>query len=112
MALDLNAGEQVLGHWTLFYIPPAGGSKYNGKLTVTNQRLVYDAKFDASVLGVLGNVAVKGGLQIDKNDIAGMDVEKKLLSKKAIVMLADGSKHTFDYGALNIDKCVAAIEAR
>ena len=112
MALDLNADEQVLGNWTLFYIPPVGGGKYNGKLTVTNQRLLYDAKFDASVLGVLGNVAVKGGLQIDKNDIKGMDVEKKLLSKKAIVTLADGSKHTFDYGALNIDKCVAAIEAR
>ena len=111
MALDLNSGEQVLGHWTLFYIPPAGGGKYNGKLTVTNQRLLYDAKFDATLLGTLGAVAVKGGLQINKSDIANMDVEKKLLSKKAIVTLADGSRHTFDYGALNIDKCVAAIEA-
>ena len=112
MSLDLNAGEQVLGNWTLFYIPPAGGGKYNGKLTVTNQRLVYDAKFDATLLGTLGNVAVKGGLQISKSDISNVDVEKKLLSKKAILTLADGSKHTFDYGALNIDKCVAAIEAR
>jgi hypothetical protein len=112
MSLDLNAGEQVLGNWTLFYVPPGGGGKYNGKLTVTNQRLVYDAKFDASLLGTLGNVAVKGGLQIAKSDIANVDVEKKLLSKKAILTLADGSKHTFDYGALNIDKCVAAIEAR
>ena len=112
MSLDLNAGEQVLGNWTLFYVPPGGGGKYNGKLTVTNQRLVYDAKFDASLLGTLGNVAVKGGLQIAKSDISNVDVEKKLLSKKAIVTLADGSKHTFDYGALNIDKCVAAIEAR
>jgi hypothetical protein len=112
MSLDLNAGEQVLGNWTLFYVPPGGGGKYNGKLTVTNQRLVYDAKFDASLLGTLGNVAVKGGLQIAKSDISNVDVEKKLLSKKAILTLADGSKHTFDYGALNIDKCVAAIEAR
>jgi hypothetical protein len=37
---------------------------------------------------------------------------KKLLSKKAILTLSDGSKHTFDYGALSIDKCVAAIEVR
>ncbi len=112
MAVDLKSGEQVLGNWTLFYVPPGGGGKYNGKLTVTNQRLLYDAKFDATLLGTLGNVAVQGGLQINKSDISNLDVEKKLLSKKAILTLADGSRHTFDYGALNIDKCVAAIEAR
>jgi hypothetical protein len=39
-------------------------------------------------------------------------VQKKFLSKKCILSLTDGSKHTFDYGALNIDKTVAAIEAR
>ena len=30
MKLDLKAGEQALGHWTLFYIPPNGG-KYNAE---------------------------------------------------------------------------------
>jgi hypothetical protein len=108
---DLKAGEQKLGHWTLFYIPPGGG-KYNGNLTVTNQRLLYDAKLDASLIGVLGARAAEGKLQIDKSDIANVEVQKKLLSKKAILTLSDGSKHTFDYGALNIDKCVAAIQAR
>ena len=107
----LNPGEQELGHWTIFYIPP-DGSKYNGKLIVTNQRILYEAKFDASLIGVLGARAASGRLEIDKGDIANVDVEKKFLSKKAILTLADGSKHTFDYGALNIDKCVAAIEAR
>jgi hypothetical protein len=111
MSQDLKAGEQLLGHWTLFYIPP-DGSKYNGKLTVTNQRILYDAKLDASLIGVLGNRAASGSLEIDKGDITNVEVQKKLLSKKAILTLSDGSKHTFDYGALNIDKCVAAIEAR
>ena len=112
MSMDLNAGEQVLGNWTLFYIPPSGSGKYNGKLTVTNQRLHYDAKTDASLLGVLISASAKGGFEINKSEITTVDVVKKLLSKKAIVTLTDGSVHTFDYGAMNIDKCVAAIEAR
>jgi len=102
-ALELNPGEQNLGKWTLFYSPPGGG-KYNGNLIVTNQRLLYDAKLDASLMGVLGNATASGHMQINKSDITG--------SKKAILTLSDGSKHVFDYGALNIDKCVAAIEAR
>jgi len=77
MGLDLNEGEKVLRNWSLFYIPPTGGGKYNWKLTVTNERLLYDAKFDASLLGVLGGVAVKGGLRINKSDIASVDGEKK-----------------------------------
>ena len=97
-------------------MPPSGG-KYNGKLTVTNQRLLYDAMFDASVKGMVTEALTikwgsEGYLEIDKKYIQGVEVQKKLLSKKCILTLTDGSKHTFDYGALNIDKTVAAIEAR
>jgi hypothetical protein len=111
MSQELGPQERVIDTWTLFYLPPGGG-KYNGKLKVTNQRLLYEAKFDASVIGVLGNRGASGGLEIDKSDIASVETQKKLLSKKAIVTLTDGGVHTFDYGAMNIDKCVAAIEAR
>jgi hypothetical protein len=111
MALSLRDGETEIDTWTLFYIPPNGG-KVNGKLQITNQRLIYDAKFDASVLGVLGNHAVEGILAIEKSAITGIDVQRKLFSKKATVTLSDGSQHVFDYGAMNIDKCVAAMEAR
>ena len=109
--MDLQPGETAIDTWTLIYTPPGGGN-YNGKLTVTNQRLLYDAKWDASVLGTLGNRGASGQLVIDKSDIANLDVQKKLLSKKAILTLADGSVHVFNYGAMNIDKVVAAIEAR
>ena len=110
--MELQPNEHAIDTWTLFYIPPGGAGKYNGKLTVTNQRLLYDAKLDASLLGVLGNRAASGALEIQKSDIASVEAQKKLFSKKAIVTLTDGSVHTFDYGAMNIDKCVAAIEAR
>ncbi len=111
MTIDLRPGEQAIDTWTLFYLPPGGG-KYNGKLTVTSQRLLYDARLDASLRGVLSNHLVEGQLAIEKNAITGVEVERKLFSKKATLTLADGSRHVFDYGALNIDKCVAAIEAR
>lgn len=111
MAFELQPGEQLIDTWTLLYNPPGGG-KYNGKLAVTNQRLFYEAKFDASVIGMLGNRAAEGGVIIPKSEISSVETVKNLLSKKAILTLSDGSVHTFDYGALNIDKCVAAIEAR
>jgi hypothetical protein len=115
MKISLQPGEAEIGTWTLLYLPPQGG-KYNGKLVVTNQRLLYDAKFDASFTGILKEaVFVKWGsegyLEIDKSAITSVDVEKKFTSKKAILTLTDGSKHTFDYGALNIDKVVEAIKS-
>jgi hypothetical protein len=116
MKITLQPGEVKLDTWSLFYLPPGGG-KYNGKLTVTNRRLLYDAMFDASFKGrVVEALTVRWGsegyLEIDKTNIQSVDVQKKMLSKKCILTLTDGSKHTFDYGPLNIDKAVAAIEAR
>jgi hypothetical protein len=116
MNISLQPDETNLGTWTLFYLPPSGG-KYNGKLTVTSKRLLYDAMFDASFKGVVSEALFikwgsEGYLEIDKKAIQGVEVQKKLLSKKCILTLADGSKHTFDYGALSIDKTVAAIQAR
>jgi len=116
MEVVLQPDEVNLGTWTLFYLPPGGG-KYNGKLTVTNRRLLYDAKFDASFQGMVAEALTikwgsEGFLEIDKAYIRSVEVQKKLLSKKCILTLTDGSQHTFDYGAMNIDKTVAAIEAR
>jgi hypothetical protein len=111
MEISLQPDEAIIDTWTLFYVPENGG-KYNGKLTVTNKRLLYEAKFDASLVGVLGHRAAEGGLEINKDDIQGVEVKKSFFSKKAIVTLNDGSRHVFDYGAMNIDKCAAAIQAR
>lgn len=116
MKITLQPGEVEIDTWTLLYVPPNGG-KYNGKLTVTNRRLLYDAKFDVSMKGMLSEMLTvkwgsEGYLEIDKSCIQSVEVQKKLLSKKCILTLSDGSQHTFDYGAMNIDKTVAAIEAR
>ncbi len=107
--------EQVIDTWTLLYSPPGGG-KYNGKLTITNKRLLYDAKYDVSAKGLLAEAMFikwgsEGYLEISKSDIKEVRVEKSFLSKKAIVTLIDGSQHTFNYGALNIDKVAEAIKS-
>lgn len=115
MKLELQPGESKIDTWTIMYQPPGGG-KYNGKLTVTNKRLLYDAKYDVSAKGLLSEAMFikwgsEGYLEISKTDITDVQVEKSFLSKKAIVTLSDGSKHTFNYGALNVDKVADAIKA-
>ena len=112
----LSPDEQAIDTWTLLYIPPGGG-KYNGKLTITNKRLLYDAKYDVSARGLLSEALFvkwgsEGYLEINKADVTDVQVEKNFLAKKAILTLSDGSKHTFNYGALNIDKVVTAINSR
>ena len=115
MKIELQHNETKIDTWTILYIPPNGG-KYNGKLTITNQRLLYDAKFDVSAKGLLSEALFikwgsEGYLEIDKADIKDVQVEKSFLAKKVILTLADGSRHTFNYGALNVDKVAEAIKS-
>ena len=114
MKIELHPGETQIDTWTILYQPPGGG-KFNGRLTITNKRLLYDAKFDVSAKGLLSEALFvkwgsEGFLEIKKNEISNVDVEKSFFSKKAILTLVDGSKHIFNYGALNIDKVVEAIQ--
>ena len=75
------------------------------------------AKFDYSAKGILEEFLYikwgsEGFLEISKEDIVSVEVQKSFLSKKCIVTLKDGSRHTFNYGAMNIDKCAAAIQTK
>ncbi len=95
MNINLQPDETNLGTWTLFYLPPSGG-KYNGKLTVTSKRLLYDAMFDASLKGMVSEALFikwgsEGYLEIDKHGNQGVEVQKKLLSKKCILTLGRAS---------------------
>lgn len=109
-------GEQKVDTWTILYEPPKGG-KFNGKLLVSNKRLLYDARFDYSTKGLLEEFAFikwgsEGFLEFSKEDIIAVETQKSLLAKKCIITLKDSSRHTFNYGALNIDKCAAAIRSK
>jgi hypothetical protein len=114
MKYSFQPDEKIIDTWTVIYNPPHNG-KYNGKLTVTNKRLLYDAKYDVSAKGLLEEAMFikwgsEGFLEIFKSNIEDVATEKSFWSKKVILTLTDGSKHTFNYGVGNIDKLVKAIE--
>jgi hypothetical protein len=115
--IPVEPGEATIKEWTILYEPPGGG-KFNGKLRVTNQRLLYDAKFDMSAAAYLErHLSVTWGsdggvIIIPKGRITDVAVKKSMLAKRVIVTLDDGSRHTFNYGALNIDPVASAIQQR
>jgi hypothetical protein len=96
MKYNFQPGETPIDTWSINYRQQTGGQNA-GKLTVTNKRLIYNSRVD------------KFFFEINKNEIASVQVQKSFLAKKAIVILLDGSRHTFNYGVLNIDKLVEAI---
>jgi len=96
MKYIFKPGEAPIDTWSIIYRPQTG-SRSTGKLTVTNKRLIYNSRVD------------KVFLEINKNEIASVRIQKSFLTKKAIISLLDGSRHIFDYGVLSIDKLVDAI---
>ena len=113
---DLSPDETIIDTWTLLYIPPNGG-KYNGKCTITNKRIFYDALLDYSAMGIAASLffietGSKGYLMIPKSSIKNSEVKKSFLNKSIALTLDDGQVHTFSYGAMNIDKVVDAITVR
>jgi hypothetical protein len=71
----------------LIYLPPGGG-RYRGWLTVTNKWLLYDVSFWSRVFGRFG--LPEGRLQINKDNIKNVEVEKMPLSSDFDGAAADG----------------------
>ena len=108
MKLELQPSEIVIDTWTLYYTAPNGKS-IAGKLTVTNQRLVFLPQQDADSFA-LSIYNKKGLFSLDKSDIKNVEAKKSLLSKKVLITMSDDSMHTFNYGIMNVDKIVSAIK--
>ena len=111
---ELESGEDKIDTWTIMYIAP-NRNKFNGKLTVTDKRLIYDAQFDMSMEGIIGQaflLQTDSGpvISIPKSSIKAVDMEKKFFSKKVIVTLDDGTVHTFNYGMLPVGKVFEAVK--
>jgi hypothetical protein len=110
----MEPGENEINTWTVLYNSPQGG-KYNGKLTVTNKRLMYDAKFDVSFMGTIDSALFvktgsEGFLEIPKGRIKNIEVKKSFFAKKVILTLDNQTQHVFNYGMLNIDPVADAIK--
>lgn len=111
--IKMQNSEEALGNWTLNYNPPDGG-RYTGKLVVTNQRVLFDATFDTSLSGTLGELFVTEGshgyLSIPKDAIKGVAVKSSFFKKKVILNIGEGEQHTFDYGMMSVKKIAEAIK--
>ncbi len=116
MNIELQPLENIIDTWTVIFLPNSS-VKYNGKLTVTNQRLVYDMLYNiSSITEVIDSsyIAAAGEnaqLEIPKSDIANVEVEKSFFQKKVTVTVKDGTQFVFSYGMMNIDPIAAAIKA-
>jgi hypothetical protein len=69
----MQPNETKIDDWTILYTPPGGG-KYNGKLTITNKRLLCIAKFEVSAKCLLSEAMFtkwdsESYLEINKADI-------------------------------------------
>lgn len=113
---ELQPGEADLGTWTVNH-PAPSGSLVNGKLTVTNHRLL----FKPLVAGVSVYKIVRSqtaGFQqshtlvLRKDEIASVRTEKSFLKKKVLVTATNGATYVFDRGAMSVDEIARAIEQR
>lgn len=113
MKPELLTDEVIINTWTIMYLPPTGG-QYNGKLTVTNQRLIYDAQFDISAQGIVNELfyvrqGEKVWLSIPKVKITRTELIKSFFAKKVLVTTDNGETHVFNYGMLNVTLVYDAI---
>jgi len=128
----LESGENLLGKWTLNYIP-SSGERYLGALKVTNKRVIFNAQFDISAIvkaaaGLVGAAAVAGALGLEnawvkcdedlvsfaipKSSIKKVEPKKSFFSKSVKIILDNDSVHVFHYGILSINKLVDAIQVK
>ena len=110
----LEPDEKVIDTWTINYQPQRGGF-YNGKLYVTNKRLLFDARFDLSVKGFAEAYLLKVGsymyINIPKSDIKNLEEKSGFFKKQVIITLVNGDIHIFDYGMLSVKKVIEAIKS-
>jgi hypothetical protein len=109
MKIEIQPDETIIDTWSINYIPPVG-EKAIGKLSITNQRLVFLPQHGADSLSL--SIYNKNGLiNLNRTEIKSVNVQKSFFSKKVLITMADNSTHVFDYGVMNIDKLAAAIQS-
>lgn len=120
---------QELGEWTINYLPEEGG-RYTGKLTVTDEKLLFASLYESSNKTIVkaifldvGSFAAAGGhnvyrysnddearVDLPAAEIARVEATKKGLMKRAVVTMNGGQQFVFDYGMLSVKKLVETIQ--
>ena len=113
MQIDLQLDELKISAGPVSYQSP-GGRKFNGKLIITNRRLLYDVQFDMSAKGLIPDTMFirwgsVGYIEIDRADIKKVEIIKGFLNTKLVLILYDSSIHIFNSGLLGKDFSKAII---
>lgn len=116
MAFELQPGEEIIDTWPLLYSPPGGG-EYDGRCTVTNQRIMYSSNLGQEIKKTLAefinpSTGTREWLAIPKERIIVIETSKTYREKRVILTLDNGQRHEFSYGALNIDRLVEAMDKK
>jgi len=121
---------QEIGEWTINYLPEEGG-RYTGKLTVTDEKLLFVSLYESSNKTIVkaifldvGTFAAAGGhsvyrysnddearVDLPAAEIARVEAAKKGVMKRAVVTMNDGQQFVFDYGMLSVQRLVEAIQS-
>lgn len=113
-AIELLPGERRVGAWTLNYLPPTGGC-YAGPLVVTDHRLLFQARFDASPGRALKWLAplrdTRGLVAIPRERVRRVERRGRFPRRQLAVILDSGETHFFDRGLLGVDRLAEAIGA-
>lgn len=109
MKIEMQPGETTIDTWSIYYYLAPAGKVAGGKLTITNQRLLFLPQQGAGSLS-LSIYNKKGLIILSKAEIKEVNVQKAFFSKKVLVTMTDNSTHVFDYSVMNIDKLAAAIQ--
>ena len=108
MNLEMQPSEKLIDTWTVIFLPN-NSTKINGKLSVTNQRLIYEMQYNISTIQEVYESSYTSQsdensiLEIPKEDITKVEVEKSVFQKKVIVTVRNGAQFIFSYGIMNID---------
>ena len=101
--------ENVIDQWQLNYLPEEG-SRYNGKLVVTDANVYFMAEYEIGV-SAAGVSYVDGGIRILKDQIQSVEVKKAMwIFQRVHITLQDGSIHVIDRGIMSVQPIVDAIQ--
>ena len=117
MNLEMQPSEKLIDTWTVIFLPNPS-TKINGKLSVTNKRLIFEMQYNISSIQEVYESSYTSQnqensiLEIPKDDITKGEVEKSFFQKKVIVTVRNGATFIFSYGMMNIDPIADAIKSK
>jgi hypothetical protein len=107
--------EVIVGEWMTTLLPHGGG-RYQGKLIVTNQRILFTGSLNITYAGTkyyekccIGDKVIRQCIEIKRKQIQEIEVKACFMSKKIVIHLTCGAAYVIDHGGASITRLINAI---